>query len=67
MGARAPDQLAALTGTPFFKVSAAENLGATVKQALSLTGPTLVEADMTAIGRYPPYDKWVCWWIKSRR
>jgi hypothetical protein len=51
----APDHLAALTKIPFFKASAAENLGATVKQALAPTGPTLVEVDMTAIGSHPPY------------
>ena len=48
-------QLAQLAGMPFFKVSAADMFGATVKQALAIAGPTLVEVDMNSIGSYPPY------------
>ena len=53
----APDlgELAKLAGIPFFKCTAAENFGATVAQAMAVTGPTLVEVDMTQIGTYPPY------------
>jgi len=47
-----PDHLAALTKIPFFKVAAAENFNATVQPAVALTGPTLVEVDMTAISNY---------------
>lgn len=48
-------QLAQLAGLPFFKVTSADMFGATVKQALAITGPTLVEVDMHSIGSYPPY------------
>ena len=54
---RGPDleQLAALAGLPFFRVSAAEEFGATVARALAVDGPTLVEVDMVSIGEFPPY------------
>jgi acetolactate synthase-1/2/3 large subunit len=48
-------QLAALAGTPGFKVDRAEAFGETVARALAISGPTLVEVDMTAIGEFPPY------------
>ena len=48
-------QLAALAGLPFFRVSRAEDFGATVAQALALDGPTLIEVDMVEIGEFPPY------------
>ncbi|WP_424812231.1 thiamine pyrophosphate-binding protein [Roseococcus sp. YIM B11640] len=54
---RGPDlgQLAALAGLPHFKVSRAEDFGSTVKKALEVDGPTLVEVDMVAVGEFPPY------------
>jgi acetolactate synthase-1/2/3 large subunit len=54
---RGPDlgQLAAVAGLPHFKVSKAEDFGATVAKALEVDGPTLVEVDMVAIGPFPPY------------
>jgi acetolactate synthase I/II/III large subunit len=54
---RGPDleQLAALAGLPFFRVSAAEDFGTTVARALAVDGPTLVEVDMVSIGEFPPY------------
>jgi acetolactate synthase-1/2/3 large subunit len=48
-------QLAALAGVPSFKVTDGEKFGATVAEALAVSGPTLVEVDMTAIGTFPPY------------
>ncbi len=48
-------QLAALAGVPSFKVTEGEKFGATVAQAMAVSGPTLVEVDMTAIGAFPPY------------
>ena len=49
------EKLAGLAGMPFFRVSRAEEFGATVARAAALAGPTLVEVDMTAIGAFPPY------------
>jgi len=48
-------QLAALAGVPSFKVTEGDKFGATVAQAMAVSGPTLVEVDMTAIGTFPPY------------
>lgn len=48
-------QLAAVAGLPHFRVSRAEDFGATVAKALAVDGPTLVEVDMVAIGEFPPY------------
>jgi acetolactate synthase I/II/III large subunit len=48
-------QLAAMTGMPFWKVAQADALGATVSEALRKPGPCLVEVDMTSIGEYPNY------------
>jgi acetolactate synthase-1/2/3 large subunit len=48
-------QLAALAGVPSFKVTEGDKFGATVAQAMAVSGPTLVEVDMTAIGAFPPY------------
>ncbi len=47
--------LARLAGLPWFKVSRADEFGATVARALEIGGPALVEADMAAIGPFPPY------------
>jgi acetolactate synthase-1/2/3 large subunit len=49
------DKIALAAGIPYFKIARAEDCGATVKQALAVGGPTLVEVDMRAIGEYPPY------------
>ncbi|WP_454689906.1 thiamine pyrophosphate-binding protein [Achromobacter aloeverae] len=53
----APDllKLAGLAGIPAWRVSRAEDFGATVRQAIATRGPTLVEVDMHAIGPFPPY------------
>jgi acetolactate synthase-1/2/3 large subunit len=48
-------QLAALAGIPGFKVDRADAFGETVARALAVSGPTLVEVDMSAIGEFPPY------------
>ncbi|MEM6661659.1 MAG: thiamine pyrophosphate-binding protein [Pseudomonadota bacterium] len=53
----APDLegLAALAKLPFWRVSDPDHFGPTVAEALAITGPTLVEVDMNAIGHHPPY------------
>lgn len=53
----APDllKLAELAGIPGLKVSAADQFGPVVAQALAEQGPVLVEVDMLAIGAFPPY------------
>jgi acetolactate synthase-1/2/3 large subunit len=48
-------QLAALAGMPFWKVSATDELGDKVGQALAVAGPAMVEVDMNRIGVFPPY------------
>jgi len=48
-------QLAALAGMPYWKVSAARELGVKVEQALAARGPAMVEVDMAAIGEFPSY------------
>lgn len=48
-------ELAKVAGLPFWRVSEPEAFGATVAKALAVTGPTLVEVDMVAIGPHPPY------------
>ena len=54
---RGPDLtgLAALAGIPAWRVRRAEEFGATVAQALTVRGPSLVEVDMRAIGPVPAY------------
>ncbi|MEM7745277.1 MAG: thiamine pyrophosphate-binding protein [Pseudomonadota bacterium] len=42
-------------GLPFWRVSAPEDFGAALAEAVEQSGPTLVEVDMTAIGPHPPY------------
>jgi acetolactate synthase-1/2/3 large subunit len=49
------EQLAALAGQPFFRVSRAEDVGEVLSRALAVRGPALVEVDMNAIGEIPPY------------
>ena len=54
---QSPDlgQLAALADIPFCKVDHADTFGDTVAKALAVTGPSLVEVDMNAVGEFPPY------------
>jgi acetolactate synthase I/II/III large subunit len=47
--------LAQIAGMPFWRVSRAEDFGRLVAEAIAVSGPTLVEVDMTAIGDHPPY------------
>jgi acetolactate synthase I/II/III large subunit len=47
--------LADLAGILFWRVSDPRRFGATMAEAISVTGPTLVEVDMTVIGDHPPY------------
>lgn len=53
----APDlgKLAELAGMPFWKIREAGAVEATLKEALAVDGPTLVEVDMNAIGPFPRY------------
>ncbi len=54
------EKLAALGNMPFWRVSTAETFGATVAEASRVSGPSLVEVDMRAIGPFPayaPYDR----------
>ncbi len=54
---RHPDLLglAALAGIQAWRVSRAEDFGATVTRALATPGPTLIDVDMRAIGAVPAY------------
>lgn len=54
---RHPDLLglAALAGMPAWRVDRAEDFGDTVARALAISGPTLVEVNMRAIGPVPAY------------
>ncbi len=47
--------LAQLAGMPFWRVSALDELGPKLKEAIAVDGPALVEVDMTQFGPYPPY------------
>lgn len=53
----APDleALAGIAGLPFWRVARVQDFGATLAEAVSVAGPTLVEVDMTEIGVHPPY------------
>jgi acetolactate synthase-1/2/3 large subunit len=48
-------ELAKVAGVPFWRVSAVEDFGATVAEAIAVRGPTMVEVDMITIGDHPPY------------
>lgn len=48
-------KLAELAGMPAFKVSATEDLPGALAAALKVSGPALIEVDMTAIGAFPPF------------
>jgi acetolactate synthase-1/2/3 large subunit len=54
---QSPDlgKLAAISDIPFFKVTRAEEFGATCARALAVEGLTMVEVDMNAVGEFPPY------------
>ena len=47
--------LAKLADMPFWRVSAEDELGPKLKEAIALDGPALLEVDMTKFGPYPPY------------
>ncbi|MGE0231898.1 MAG: thiamine pyrophosphate-binding protein [Flavobacteriaceae bacterium] len=47
-------QLAAVAGLPARRVSRAEEFGEAIAEAISRTGPSLVEVDMHTIGPVPP-------------
>ena len=49
------EPLAALAGIPYFRCDRADTFGETVATASKVSGPSLVEVDMTAIGTFPPY------------
>ena len=49
------EQLAALSGLPFQKVTRADQLGPAVHAALAVDGPAMVEVDMASVGPFPPY------------
>jgi acetolactate synthase-1/2/3 large subunit len=51
------EELARVAGLRYGKVSKTSDLGDRVAEALTGTGPSLVEVDMDAIGPYPPYFK----------
>ena len=54
---QAPDLqgLAQLAGIPFWRVDRADTIGTAVAAALAMSGPTLVEVNMRAIGSAPAY------------
>ena len=47
--------VAALAGIPFWRLSRADELERTLKAALNVAGPSLIEVDVAAIGAIPPY------------
>jgi len=47
--------LAKLSGLPYFRVSSIAEMGPQLKAAIDHDGPTLLEVDMTKIGKLPPY------------
>lgn len=47
--------LAELAGLPYFRVASEAEMGPQLKAAIDHDGPTLLEVDMTAIGKLPPY------------
>lgn len=47
--------LADLAGLPYFRVASEAEMGPQLKAAIDHDGPTLLEVDMTAIGKLPPY------------
>ena len=49
------ETMAAASGLPYWKVTAADGLGPAMEKALAVAGPALVEVDMTAIGPFPRY------------
>lgn len=48
-------QLAGIANIPFWKVTQAEEFGATVARSIAHTGPSMVEVDMTSVGEFPAY------------
>lgn len=47
--------LAKLAHMPFWRISALDELGPKLKEAIAVDGPALVEVEMTKFGAYPPY------------
>lgn len=47
--------LAQLSNMPFWRISALDELGPKLAEAIAVDGPALVEVDMTKFGPYPPY------------
>ena len=47
--------LAGLASMPFWRVSALDELGPKLSEAIAVDGPALVEVDMTKFGKYPRY------------
>ncbi|MCB1509896.1 MAG: thiamine pyrophosphate-binding protein [Hyphomicrobiaceae bacterium] len=47
--------LAKLAHLPFWRVSATDELGPKLKEAIAVDGPAMVEVDMTKFGKYPRY------------
>ena len=60
-------KLAELAGIPAFKVSATEELASALAAALQVSGPALIEVDMTAIGPFPPFAPYRDLGIYARR
>ena len=60
-------KLAELAGMPAFKVSATEQLASALAAALQVSGPALIEVDMTAIGPFPPFAPYSEMGIYARR
>ena len=51
------ESLAGVAGLNYARVAKASELGDKVATALAVSGPSLIEVDMEAIGPYPPYFK----------
>ncbi|MBS0560211.1 MAG: thiamine pyrophosphate-binding protein, partial [Proteobacteria bacterium] len=49
------NDLARIAGIPFFKVTEGDRFGETVAKALAVSGPSMVEVDMHAVGEMPAY------------
>ena len=51
------EKIAELAGMPYVLVDKAQDMGTAVAKMLKLSGPSLVEVDMNAIGEFPRYFK----------
>jgi acetolactate synthase-1/2/3 large subunit len=61
------EPLAALVGMPFFRVTEPGAFGDTIAKALQVSGPSLVEVDMAAIGPIPPYPPYSMMGIYAKK